>query len=101
MAERSSRHIPTDRTGAWNYSYDSNQRLVGALPPAFNPVPSQPVGGPYTYDWVGNRTEPPYGETEADRLGYDEADRLLRWPRHLRALSVGRVRQPQFRARCA
>ena len=48
----------TDSVGMWSYGYDSNNRLVAAVPP--RPVPEQPAGEPYEYDWVGNRIRPPH-----------------------------------------
>jgi len=46
-----------------------------ATPP--NPVPGQPAGGPYDYDWVGNRIHPP---AEPNPMAYNAADQLLTWP---------------------
>jgi len=65
----------SDWTGAWGYDYDSNNRLTGATPP--NPVPGQPAGGPYGYDWVGNRIHPPGGPNP---MVYNDGDQLVRWP---------------------
>jgi len=65
----------TDWTGTWDYVYDKNNRLVGATPP--NPVPDQPAGGNYGYDWVGNRLNPPTG---TNHMVYNAADQLTRWP---------------------
>ena len=55
--------------------YDENNRLTTATPP--NPVPGQPAGGPYDYDWVGNRIHPP---AEPNPMTYNAADQLLTWP---------------------
>jgi len=65
----------TDWTGSWSYGYDANNRLITATPP--NPVPEQPAGGPYGYDWVGNRIHPP---AEPNPMVYNAADQLLTWP---------------------
>ncbi len=65
----------TDPTGTWTYHYDANNRLDNATPP--NPVPGQPAGGPYDYDWVGNRIHPP---AEPNPMTYNAADQLLTWP---------------------
>ncbi len=65
----------TDWTGIWNYTYDANNRLAGATPPS--PVPGQPAGGGYGYDWVGNRLNPPYG---SNSMQYNAADQLGSWP---------------------
>ncbi len=65
-----------DWTGTWGYDYDANNRLTSATPP--NPVPGQPAGGSYGYDWVGNRLNPPSGMTNA--MVYNAADQLVRWP---------------------
>jgi RHS repeat-associated protein len=65
----------TDWTGTWGYDYDSNNRLIGATPP--NPVPGQPAGGPYGYDWVGNRIHPP---GDPNQTVYNDGDQLVRWP---------------------
>jgi RHS repeat-associated protein len=65
----------TDWTGTWGYGYDSNNRLIGATPP--NPVPGQPAGGPYGYDWVGNRIHPP---GDPNPMVYNDGDQLVRWP---------------------
>ena len=65
----------TDWTGTWNYTYDANNRLASATPPS--PVPSQPAGGGYGYDWVGNRLNPPSG---ANHMQYNSADQLVSWP---------------------
>jgi RHS repeat-associated protein len=64
-----------DWTGVWDYGYDANNRLTSATPP--NPVPEQPAGGPYGYDWVGNRMNPPTG---SNHMVYNAADQLLQWP---------------------
>ena len=71
----------SDWTGSWAYTYDSMNRLDSATlsgvegPP--NPIPDQPCGGDYGYDWVGNRLNPPSG---ANHMVYDKADRLTSWP---------------------
>ncbi len=69
----------TDSTGsstlAWSYGYDANNRLTSAAPP--NPVPGQPGGGTYGYDWVGNRIDPP---AEPNPMTYNAADQLTSWP---------------------
>jgi YD repeat-containing protein len=65
----------TDWTGTWGYDYDSNNRLIMATPP--NPVPGQPAGGPYGYDWVGNRIHPP---ADPNPMVYNDGDQLVRWP---------------------
>jgi RHS repeat-associated protein len=65
----------TDWTGTWSYDYDANNRLTGATAP--NPVPDQPAGGVYGYDWVGNRLNPPVG---VNHMVYNKADRLTSWP---------------------
>ncbi len=68
-----------DSTGgstlAWSYGYDANNRLTSAVPP--NPVPSQPAGGTYGYDWVGNRLHPP---ADPNPMTYNAADQLISWP---------------------
>ena len=46
-----------------------------ATPP--QPVPDQPAGGPYGYDWVGNRLNPPTG---TNHMVYNAADQLTAWP---------------------
>ena len=71
----------TDSIGTWNYGYDANNRLVGAVPP--NPVPEQPAGGPYEYDWVGNRVRPPRDPnppSTTNQMVYNKADQLVIWP---------------------
>ncbi len=45
------------------------------MPPS--PVPSQPAGGPYAYDWVGNRLNPP---ADPNPMTYNAADQLTSWP---------------------
>ncbi len=69
----------TDSTGSstlpWSYGYDANNRLTSAVPP--NPVPSQPAGGAYGYDWVGNRIHPP---ADPNPMAYNAADQLTSWP---------------------
>ncbi|MGI6295515.1 MAG: RHS repeat domain-containing protein [Armatimonadota bacterium] len=65
----------TDSVGKWQYGYDSNNRLIAAVPP--NPVPEQPAGGPYEYDWVGNRLNPP---ADPNPMVYNAADQLMSWP---------------------
>ncbi len=69
----------TDSTGSstlpWSYSYDANNRLTSATAP--NPVPSQPAGGSYGYDWVGNRLHPP---ADPNPMIYNAADQLTSWP---------------------
>ncbi len=65
----------TDWVGTSSYAYDANNRLTSAVPP--NPVPSQPAGGAYGYDWVGNRLHPP---AHANPMAYNAADQLTAWP---------------------
>ena len=65
----------TDWTGSWAYGYDANNRLTMATPPL--PIPNQPAGGPYGYDWVGNRLNPPTG---TNHMVYNAADQLTAWP---------------------
>ncbi len=65
----------TDSVGKWQYGYDANNRLIAAVPP--NPVPEQPAGGPYSYDWVGNRLNPP---ADPNPMVYNAADQLMSWP---------------------
>ncbi|MEN6370822.1 MAG: RHS repeat-associated core domain-containing protein [Armatimonadota bacterium] len=65
----------TDWTGTWSYGYDENNRLASATSP--NPVPEQPCGGDYGYDWVGNRLNPPTG---TNHMVYNTADQLTSWP---------------------
>ncbi len=65
----------TDSIGTWDYGYDSNNRLTAAVPP--NPVPEQPAGGSYEYDWVGNRLNPP---ADPNPMVYNAADQLMSWP---------------------
>ena len=65
----------TDWTGSWAYGYDANNRLTTATPP--QPVPNQPARGPYGYDWVGNRLNPPVG---TNHMVYNAADQLTAWP---------------------
>ncbi len=69
----------TDSTGSstlpWSYGYDANNRLTSAVPP--NPVPSQPAGGTYGYDWVGNRLHPP---ADPNPMIYNAVDQLTSWP---------------------
>ncbi|MEN6521571.1 MAG: RHS repeat-associated core domain-containing protein [Armatimonadota bacterium] len=65
----------TDWTGTWSYGYDENNRLTNATPP--NPVPEQPCGGDYGYDWVSNRLNPPTG---TNHMVYNAADQLTSWP---------------------
>ncbi len=69
----------TDSTGsstlAWSYGYDANNRLTSATAP--NPVPGQPAGGSYGYDWVGNRLHPP---ADPNPMIYNAADQLTSWP---------------------
>ncbi|MEN6521334.1 MAG: RHS repeat-associated core domain-containing protein [Armatimonadota bacterium] len=65
----------TDWTGTWNYVYDENNRLEFAF--SQNPVPDQPCGGEYGYDWVGNRLNPP---TVTNHMVYNAADQLTSWP---------------------
>ncbi len=62
-------------TLAWSYRYDANNHLISATPP--NPVPGQPAGGAYGYDWMGNRTHPP---ANPNPMVYNAADQLVRWP---------------------
>lgn len=64
-----------DRTGVWSYGYDAISRLTTAVPP--NPIPDQPAGGPYGYDWVGNRLNP---STDSNHMAYNAADQLTSWP---------------------
>ena len=65
----------TDWTGSWAYGYDANNRLTTATPP--NPIPEQPAGGLYGYDWVGNRLNPPTG---SNHMVYNAVDQLTSWP---------------------
>ncbi len=69
----------TDSTGSstlpWSYGYDANNRLTSATAP--NPVPGQPAGGSYGYDWVGNRLHPP---ADPNPMIYNVADQLTSWP---------------------
>jgi RHS repeat-associated protein len=65
----------TDWTGTWSYDYDANNRLDSATPP--NPVPDQPAGGNYGYDWVGNRIHPP---SDPNPMIYNKVDQLTGWP---------------------
>lgn len=72
-----------DWTGSWTYGYDANNCLTTAVPP--NPVPDQPAGGPYEYDWVGNRVRPPRdpnsgSPSSANAMVYNTADQLTTWP---------------------
>gem|GEM_PF-858755 len=64
-----------DQTGQWTYSYDANNRLASAVPP--NPVPEQPAGGSYGYDWVGNRRNSP---ASPNPMTYNAADQLTSYP---------------------
>lgn len=64
-----------DWTGTWTYGYDDNNRLTSATAP--NPVPNQPAGGSYEYDWVGNRVHPP---SDPNPMVYNKADQLTSWP---------------------
>ncbi len=65
----------TDWVGTSYYAYDANNRLLSAVMP--NPVPGQPAGGTYGYDWVGNRTHPP---ADPNPMMYNAADQLVTWP---------------------
>ena len=49
----------------------------GQPDPATQPIPDQPAGGPYGYDWVGNRLNPPVG---TNHMVYNAADQLTAWP---------------------
>ena len=49
--------------------------VTTATPP--QPVPDQPAGGEYGYDWVGNRLNPPTG---TNHMVYNAADQLTAWP---------------------
>lgn len=61
--------------GTINYSaYDGMGRLTGATYPA--PIPSQPAGGTYGYDWVDNRLTPP----GSSPMVYNSVDQLTSWP---------------------
>ncbi|MHB1456868.1 MAG: RHS repeat domain-containing protein [Armatimonadota bacterium] len=51
------------------------QWITSATPP--NPIPDQPAGGSYGYDWVGNRLNPPTG---SNHMVYNAADQLTSWP---------------------
>jgi len=62
--------------GNWGYTYDANNRLDTATPPA-GPVPDQPIGGDYEYDWVGNRLNPPSG---TNHMVHNAVDELTTWP---------------------
>ncbi len=53
------------------YGYDANNRLTSATAP--NPVPGQPGGGSYGYDWVGNRLHPP---ADPNPMTYNAAHQL-------------------------
>ncbi len=64
-----------DWIGTSSYAYDANNRLTNAAIP--NPVPGQPAGGTYGYDWVGNRTHPP---AHPNPMIYNAADQLVTWP---------------------
>jgi len=102
-----SRSTPEEpQTGAWTYGCDANNRLDWALAPNFaasgdptRPVPGQPAGGDYEYDWVGNRVRPPADPgpvSDMNKMVYNDADQLLMWPgRHGRwngsTLVPGRV----------
>ncbi len=68
-------HSTGSSTLPWSYGYDANNRLTSAVPP--NPVPSQPAGGSYGYDWVGNRLHPP---ADPNPMNYNVADQLTSWP---------------------
>lgn len=71
----------TDSIGTWQYGYDANNRLTTAIPP--NPIPEQPAGGPYEYDWVGNRVRPPRDpnpQSNTNKMVYNAADQLTSWP---------------------
>lgn len=71
----------TDWIGKWEYRYDENNRLTSAVPP--NPVPEQPAGGPYEYDWAGNRVRPPRDPnppSATNQMVYNAADQLTTWP---------------------
>ncbi len=65
----------TDWVGTSSYTYDANNRLTSAAIPS--PVPSQPAGGSYGYDWVGNRLHPP---ADPNPMAYNAADELTSWP---------------------
>ncbi len=65
----------TDWVGTSTYNYDANNRLSSAAIP--NPVPGQPAGGSYGYDWVGNRLHPP---ADPNPMVYNAADQLTSWP---------------------
>ncbi len=55
--------------------YDAIGRLTSASDP--NPIPNQPAGGAYGYDWAGNRLNPPSG---SNAMVYNECDQLTSWP---------------------
>ncbi len=65
----------THRVGTSTYTHDANNRLTSAAMP--NPVPGQPAGGNYGYDWVGNRLHPP---ADPNPMTYNAADQLTTWP---------------------
>ncbi|MGC8863681.1 MAG: RHS repeat-associated core domain-containing protein, partial [Armatimonadota bacterium] len=53
-------------------------RLPSPPPPTpLAPVPGQPAGGDYEYDWVGNRIHPP---ADPNPMVYNDGDQLVRWP---------------------
>ena len=79
----------TDSVGTSSYDYDANNRLVSAAIPS--PVPGQPAGGPYGYDWVGNRIHPPTG---SNAMIYNKADQLTSWPGIRSWLSIRQRREP-------
>jgi RHS repeat-associated protein len=65
----------SDTIGDWTYTYDSSGRLASAVPPT-GPIPEQPFGGDFDYDWVGNRLSPP---VEPNQMVLNKVDQLLEW----------------------
>ncbi len=55
--------------------YDSAGMLTSATYP--NPIPTQPAGATYGYDWVGNRAHPP---ADPNPMVYNAVDELTSWP---------------------
>ena len=64
------------RLGIRNKRHDRRAWTTDSVTPP-QPVPDQPAGGPYGYDWVGNRLNPPTG---TNHMVYNAADQLTTWP---------------------
>jgi RHS repeat-associated protein len=68
--------VTDSRFGSVSFGpYDALGRLTTASYP--DPIPNQPAGGTYGYDWLGNRLHPP---SDPNPMVYNECDQLTSWP---------------------